>query len=114
MSQRRPVLSKTFYGRVGGYFCQYSTILIAATVSYSQRKIFTNKVSSLTEEMLSARVERANLKLDLDEMTVLVQRMKGDAGKSMCDLSAEAQKTFEDMVWAIMLKFQADLVDGSK
>lgn len=44
----------------------------AVAVSNSQKTSLTEKVTSLTKERMSIRVERANLKPDLDEMTALV------------------------------------------
>lgn len=71
----------------------------------------TDKVSSLTEKPSSARDEGSNLCEDLNEVTALALQMKDDAGKSLSNMSREVQKTYEDMVDAVYLKFQADLAE---
>lgn len=48
----------------------------------SLQMTLTDKDSSLTEELYSVRIERANLCADLDEMTELLPQMKDDIEKS--------------------------------
>lgn len=55
-------------------------------------------VSSLTEEMPALRVEHSNLPADLDEMNVLMQRMKCDVGKSLSSVTPMVQITYDNMV----------------
>lgn len=83
-------------------------------MSGSQEKTLTDKVSSLTEELSSIRVKRANLKSDLNEMTALVQQMKNDVERSICNGSTEAKESYENMAKANKLKIEADLVDWWK
>lgn len=47
----------------------------------SHQKSLTDKLLSLTEEQPSVRVGREHLCADLDEMTLLEQRMTNVAGK---------------------------------
>lgn len=68
----------------------------------------------MTEELSSVRVERANLRADLDEMTTIVQRMKENVRKPLSTVSREVQKTYDDMVDAVSRKIQEDLVDRCK
>lgn len=79
-------------------------------MSESQQTTLTDRIASLIEELSSIRVDRANLKADLDERAGLVQRLKDDVGKSLSNESTEAQKTYEDMVGTAKLKIQWDLV----
>lgn len=72
----------------------------------------TDKVTSVTEELSSVNVERANFRVDLDEITELEQWMKDDVGKSLSSASTEVQRRYENIVEAVNMKIQADLVDG--
>lgn len=45
----------------------------------SHQKTLRDYVSFMNEDLLSVRVERANLHVGLDEMTALVQRMMDDS-----------------------------------
>lgn len=83
-------------------------------LSDAQKKTLTDNVASLTEELSSICVERDNLKPDLDEMTVMEQRLKNDDGKWSSNVSMEVQKTYDDTVEAVKLNMQADLVNGLK
>lgn len=74
----------------------------------------TDKVASLTTELLSIRVDLASHKTEWDEMTALVQRMKDDVEKALTDVFTEAQKAYGDTFDAVKLKTQADLVEGWK
>lgn len=83
-------------------------------VSDSNQKTFTDNVLSLMEERSSVRVKHANLCAELNEMTALVQRMKNDHEKSLSGMSTEYQKKYEKIDGAVMLKIEADHVDGWK
>lgn len=74
--------------------------------------MLTDKFLSLTEELSSVRVERANIRVDLDKMTARMQRVNDNVGNSLSDVFTEVQNTYEDTIKAIKLKNQEDLVDG--
>lgn len=76
-----------------------------------QHEPLMDTVASLTGELLTIRVERANLNVDLSEVTVLVQWIKDDVGKSFSGASTEVQMTYEDVVDAVKLKIQRKLVE---
>lgn len=61
----------------------------AVAVLSPQHKPLRDKVASLTEGQELIRVERANIKTDLIEMTVLAQLLKDDAGKLFSVMSME-------------------------
>lgn len=86
----------------------------ALEVSKPQQTSFTDKVASVTEGLSSISVECVNFKVDLDEMTWLVQRLKEDDGKSLYNVSAEFQKPYEDKVDALKLKMEAEFVNWWK
>lgn len=62
----------------------------------------------MTEELFLFRVERDNLKADLDDMTALPQRMKNNVRRSLSNVPTDSQKFYEDMVKAFKLKIQTD------
>lgn len=68
----------------------------------------------MAKELLLIRVDRANLRVDLDAMTALVQRLKEDVGKLLSNLFMEIRMTQDNMVEAVMLKIQENLVEGWK
>lgn len=47
-------------------------------------------------------------------MTAPVQRIKDDFGNPLFNIPTDAQKTFEPMVEAVMVKIQVDLVEVGK
>lgn len=57
--------------------------LKTTAVSGSGEKMSKDKVSSLAEETSLVRVERSNLRVDLDGRTSLVRRMRENAGKEL-------------------------------
>lgn len=65
-------------------------------------------------KLSSIRVKRANLSADLNEMTVLMERMKAEIGKSLSNMFMKVQKTYENVVGDNKLNIQADLVDRWK
>lgn len=73
-----------------------------------REKALSDKVTSLTEELLSVRVEHANLRADLGEMTDQNQHMKEDVEKSLSTVSFEVQKTYCDMADAGKRTIQED------
>lgn len=64
-----------------------------AAVSKAQQKPSTETISSLTDELSSIRVDRANLMAAMDEITALVQRMKDDVERSLSNVSTEVLKS---------------------
>lgn len=80
----------------------------------SQHKALTDKVASLTEELSSICVEWANLRSDLSEMTVLVQGLEEDVGRSLSGVSMVVQVTYENMVDAVIIEIQKNLADEWK
>lgn len=80
----------------------------------SQYKALTDKVASLMEELTSIRLERDNLSSNLMEMAVLDQGHNDDVGKSLSSVSTEVLNTSVDMIAAVTLKIQADLVNEWK
>lgn len=84
-------------------------------VSKSCGKMLTEKVFSLTEELLSVHVESASLRVDLDEVTGRVQRMLEDFGKHLSNVfSMKVQKSHDDMIDVVEQKMQKNLEDGWK
>lgn len=83
----------------------------AVAVSKLQHKTLKEKFTFLTEELSLIRVESANVKADLDEISALVYRLRDDVDKLISNVSTEVAKTYGDMVDAAKLKIQADLVD---
>lgn len=81
------------------------------SVSHSHQKTSTDEDSSLTEELLSVCVKRANLRADLDDITAPMGRTKNAVGRSLCNVSTEVQKAYVDTIWAPKLNIQADHVD---
>lgn len=58
----------------------------------SHKKAFAEKVSSVTENLSSVRVERTYLCVGLDLMTTLVQRIKKNVGQSFSNASMGVSK----------------------
>lgn len=81
-------------------------------MSASREKTSTEKVSSLTEELSTVRVERFNLRTDSDEMTTVVRRMRKDFEKSLSALFTEVKKRYKDVVDAVKWKIQEDFIDA--
>lgn len=77
-------------------------------------KTLKENVLSLTERLSSVCLERARLRADIDEMTVMVQQMKEGFGKFLPAVSMEVQKIYDDMAKSVEGKIQEDLVDGWK
>lgn len=83
-------------------------------VSDSQQELLADKVSSMTEELSSMRLGRANIKAVLDEIKSLVQRMKDNIKASLLNGSTALRKMYKDTVEAVKLEIQVDLVDWWK
>lgn len=77
-----------------------------AAVSESQQMTLTDKVSSLTKELSTVRVERANVMADLNKMAPLVLRMKENVRKALASVCSKVQNTYEDRVEAVWLNIQ--------
>lgn len=100
--------------------CAFETVrelkksLKTIAVSDSQQKTLIDKFMSLTEELSSIHAECANLMVDLDELTALVQLMEDDVRTSLSHVSTEVQKNCKDVFEAVKLNLQAGLVDWWK
>lgn len=62
------------------------------------------------EELSTVRVERDNLRANLDLMTSLVQGMKENFGFLLSTVSMEELKTYDDMINTANLKILEELV----
>lgn len=70
----------------------------AIPVSGSCKKALVGKVSSLTEELASVRLERAIVSDELDEMATLVQRVKEGVVKLLSTVTTEVRT-----IWLMLL-----------
>lgn len=61
-------------------------------------------MSSFKKELCSIPIERANLRADLDKITLLVRRIMDGVGESLSTVSTEMQKTYGDMVDSVKRK----------
>lgn len=84
------------------------------SVSGSFIKALTGKVLWLREALLAVRVLRVIFRVGLDEMTMVEKRMKKKIWKMLSIMSAEVQKTYDDMVDAVIRGIKKGVVDGRK
>lgn len=71
------------------------------TVLRSRKMLLRDMVSSLIEESFSDRFEITNLRADFFEMTSLVQQMKKGVKKLLSTVSANEQKTYDNIINAV-------------
>lgn len=86
----------------------------SAGVSSFHPKMLTHEFSSPTEDLPSVCVERASLRADIEEMKVLLQRMKNDVKTSLSNLSSVLQNTYEDIFEADKFKIKEILANEWK